>query len=389
MSERLLLICAMPGPWPGSTDPDPDGFADAVNSALTVERRAGKGYLGREDIRRHTAASTAIERISRLRGTPAATITARTLDGWPEGEAPLRARAGFHLPAQAGPWLDSLADILDTVVAADYFRRLAAWVTANGYGIVVTPTPTPGADGPTFAARMRVSTPISSAASPDEQAADALRRVKPDLAAFAGSRARRDSARRLWAQLADAVAAGEPIQVGGGARHDVLAEILCQAALTVTAATPGARPSVRVLYVDGSEAQPFPLWSADGRGDPGGALLRVGLMSIRHTDVDLQVDGYWFRNRLVSTARTLAETDAYCAAATTERLRELRATGIGRIELVHTGFEPAAIGFYRGLHSWLAETGERIRVQPLYPLGGLVEGTAWGARAETDGGGGA
>jgi hypothetical protein len=200
----------------------------------------------------------------------------------------------------------------------------------------------------------------------------------PGWRPFAGHVTQLKSASRLWEQIAAAVEAGEPVPVGGGARHVVLAEAL-RSALDVMPRS----VDVRILYVDGSEAVPFRLWPAlaarSGAGSANGDSIRLGLMSMRHTEADLDVDGYWFLNRLVSTTRTFAETDAFCAAETERKLTELHDAGIRRIELIQTGFEPAVLGFYRGALRWLGDGGG-MQLQPLYRIGRrLVEGTPWGS----------
>jgi hypothetical protein len=374
VTERLVVIWAMPGPWPGTAgSADPDGFADVVQSATTVERWAAQGHLGIEGVRRHAAASAAIERLARRCGSPVATIAAEVLDAWPPrpGE---RARAGFHPPDQAPTWLRALADLMEPSSVPTVLEA-ADRIQAEGGGIVLTPSPVPL--GPELTARPAPPAADGSTHRPDVRAADLLRTMTPEWTPFVAAERRMESARQLWAELADAVAGGEPLRIGAGARHDVLTEVLHRAATVLADGWP-----VRLLYVDGSEAEPFRLRRPVTEAAASGRTIRVGLMSMRHTDLDLSVDGYWFRNRMVSTSRTLAETDSFCAAVTLGRLRELSAAGIGRIELVHTGFEPAVIGFYRGLMSWLASGEPPIRVQPVYLIGDLVDGTPWGA---TDG----
>ena len=66
------------------------------------------------------------------------------------------------------------------------------------------------------------------------------------------------------------------------------------------------------------------------------------------------------------------------AAVTVSKLGELHFAGISRIEPVHAGFEPAVLGFYRGLLTWLASSGAHLIVQPLYLIGRLTPGTPWG-----------
>ena len=379
MTVRLIVLWAMPGPWPGSTEPDPDGFRDVVTAALTEERRAQAGPLHRDDIRRHTTASIAIERIARLRGTPLATISAQAISAWQAaGEAPLRVAAGFHLPGAAPGGLRALARCMPAPdrAATEYS---ASRLEASGHGLVLSPGP------------VREGVMLASPEVPDPAArvrsmlypaaADAFLSESPTWVPFSGSPPRLASAERLWRRLAEAVRTGEPLPVGSAASHDVLAEVL-RSSLDIT-----APPSlVRILYVDGSEAEPFPLRTARWRPMRAeGRSVRLGLMSMRHTEMDADVDGYWFRNRLVSTSRTLSETEAFCAADTIRRLAELRSAGITRVELVHTGFEPAVIGFYRGLLRWLQEADAGFSVQPMYLMGHVVPGTPWGAGKEPSG----
>nr|BFE56512.1 hypothetical protein GCM10020063_010380 [Dactylosporangium thailandense] len=373
MTGRIVVIWAMPGPWPGGSGPDPDGFTDVVRSAVTVERRATQGHLGQEELRRYATACTAIERLARRRGSPVACIAADVLDALPPAQHGAgRSRAGFHPPDQAPDWLRDLACALDqqsapTVLAA------ADRIQAEASGVVLSPSPIPV--GPQLTASATSTVADALPYWPEPEAAEQLRSAAPHWAPFRAADERVASARQLWTELVAAVGSGEPLQVGSGARHEVITEVLHQAATRVGDGRP-----VRVLYVDGSEAQPFPLHRPTSDTVAIGRTIRVGLMSMRHSEIDRSVDGYWFRNRMVSTSRTLADTDAFCAAATLGKLRELTAAGIGDIELVHTGFEPAVVGFYRGLTTWMAGGGPTVRVQPLYRINGsLVEGSAWGA----------
>ena len=118
------------------------------------------------------------------------------------------------------------------------------------------------------------------------------------------------------------------------------------------------RIDLRVVYADGSEAEPFPLFCLPraGAGSKNSVSpLRVALMSMRHLELDSEIDFCWFRNREVSRTWTLAETDSFCFDATREQLRDSLALGDLAMHLYHTGFEPAVLGFYRGLvHTLLA-----------------------------------
>jgi hypothetical protein len=145
---------------------------------------------------------------------------------------------------------------------------------------------------------------------------------------------------------------------------------------------------MRVVYVDGSEATPFPVFGLmaihnDG-ARPAIAPLRVALMSMRHLELDPEIDFCWFRNRDVSRTRTLAETDRFCFDTTLSQLHDSLALGDLEIHLYHTGFEPAVLGFYRGVVQVLRElriqrSSRRLVVIPFYYRGeaNYQAGTIW------------
>lgn len=114
---------------------------------------------------------------------------------------------------------------------------------------------------------------------------------------------------------------------------------------------------IKVVYSDGSEARPFPLFCLQQRSDEELAKLReqfrelkVGLVSARHArEMDGEMDVYWFRNQEVSVTRRTAETDEICYQKSKQLLEDMREEGSYRLGLYQTGFEPAVIGFYRAL----------------------------------------
>jgi hypothetical protein len=111
-------------------------------------------------------------------------------------------------------------------------------------------------------------------------------------------------------------------------------------------------------------------------GPHSGETVHLGLMSIRHTDLDPDVAGYWFRNRLVSVpGRSQAESDAYCHRNSVPRLHALIDRGVTDIVLTHTGYEPAAIGFYRAVAEVTAT--KPLRIHPRYLARGVRYGTPW------------
>jgi len=142
-----------------------------------------------------------------------------------------------------------------------------------------------------------------------------------------------------------------------------------------------------VAYTDGSEATPFPLFclpQLDSNIVPSENLLRVALMSMRHLELDPEIDFCWFRNREVSRTRTLAETDQFCFDTTLEQLKDSLQSGDLTIQIFHTGFEPAVIGFYRGVVKVLLDmqkqTSLSLNVIPYYFRGenDYQTGSLWG-----------
>lgn len=150
----------------------------------------------------------------------------------------------------------------------------------------------------------------------------------------------------------------------------------------------GPPARVRIVYADGSEAAPFPLCLGDRPRPLGGPrTIRVALMSMRHLDIDRIVDLAWYRNREVSQSRSLAESDEFCYRYSLEELhklaklqRQLRCPI--RLEVYHTGFEPASIALYRAVAAvltrdaslqagWATEFPESwLTVVPFYYKGG-------------------
>jgi hypothetical protein len=139
---------------------------------------------------------------------------------------------------------------------------------------------------------------------------------------------------------------------------------------------------VRVFYADGSEARPFPLCalpkpsvttipkieSAEGITE-----LKLALMSMRHLELDPFVERAWYRNKEVSVTRPLAESDEFCFQYSLRELAEIREVYHGHqvlIRMFHTGFEPAAVGFYRAVAVELKSQRGSLRVLPHYYRGG-------------------
>lgn len=172
-----------------------------------------------------------------------------------------------------------------------------------------------------------------------------------DVQYFGTKGRKQHSAKLLREQIQAALQTGEPVSFGNTAPHDVITQVL-HGFVFVPSGEDLHPASLRIMYADGSEANPFPLFCLP---EPAfshvsdASPLRVALMSMRHLEMDPQIDYCWFRNREVSRTRTLAETDQFCYDTTLEQLDDSLALGDFVLNLFHTGFEPAVIGFYRGL----------------------------------------
>lgn len=143
--------------------------------------------------------------------------------------------------------------------------------------------------------------------------------------------------------------------------------------------------AIRVVYGDGSESEPFPLY---GLGAPGASnteamqranKLRVSLVSIRHPDQDLIVDLAWFLNQRVSSSRAFAETEFFCYEKTLQALEQIKKPIF--IHLYQTGLQPAIMGFFRGFltHRLKKPDETDVWVQPMFYSrnGGYRPGKIW------------
>jgi len=191
---------------------------------------------------------------------------------------------------------------------------------------------------------------------------------------------------RFRADIARSIKTGMPVNFSN-MPHSIIAEVLHS---FVYKEEPDQQPvSIRVVYMDGSEAEPFPLRcllpAKEGPNMPDEVqILKVSLVSMRHLEMDEHVDMAWFRNRHVSLPQSFAKTDSYCTTMT-ERLLKGMGDSPLHIYLYQTGLETAVTGFYRGLVNFLIrqkEIGSRRRlwVTPFYfdnAMGEYKPGKVW------------
>ncbi len=135
--------------------------------------------------------------------------------------------------------------------------------------------------------------------------------------------------------------------------------------------------SVNIVYTDGSTARPFPLFRLHKRSEEelrdlreSTIMLNIGSQSCRHPEMDTQVDLYWFLNIEINHAgNTSAEKDEFCYQETLRKLSVLTKRNRRiRIAFYQTGFEPAAIGFYRAVTQFLMETMDKPPFIEIVPM---------------------
>lgn len=360
--------------WPGRPGPDPYGFRSSVDIAAVMLRRIAAGEAGADDRTRYRIACATVERAARIQGEPVAHVDADDLLAWLEGTDPATVLPPERIadfaatvePALAGS--GSLAEAVDAAL-----RRVAG----AGAGLVITLTPIapPGAavtraggrpDRPATARDVVADSALAAAVAALPHTADEV---------FAADPARLRAAATLRRQLGEALRTGQPLPIGAQAKHEVLTEVLRE--LHHPAAPTGR---LRLLFAtEAAEMRPFPFGPLAAWPPGQGRTLAIGLMSMRHTELDAEVAGYWFRNRLVSVpGRSFADVAAYCHRDSVPRLRRLAASGVSDLLIHHTGFEPAVIGFYRAVAEVAATTA--LRVRPFYlARRGTLSGTPWPA----------
>jgi hypothetical protein len=186
------------------------------------------------------------------------------------------------------------------------------------------------------------------------------------------AKGRRRMMERLEAEIEEALPTSGKVNMSNQP-HEVSTEVLGQFVRASAGQVPGR---VRVTYADGSEAKPFPLRILPMNPVPAPAnpvQISVALMSMRHLELDPLVDWAWYRNKEVSQTRPLAESDEFCFQYSLKQLTELDVAYAGRalvLNMYHTGFEPAAIAFYRAVAITLMRKRGQLCVIPYYFRGG-------------------
>ncbi len=134
------------------------------------------------------------------------------------------------------------------------------------------------------------------------------------------------------------------------------------------AAPPGEQVKAPVLYQDGSAGPPFRLRCLDlhDHYPSSWRQRRFAMLSIRHTEMDAEVDGAWLRNADISRPRPGGDTDRLVYEVSREQLAALTADGPIVMFLYQTGLEAAVVGIYRAVTEHLLAFPQTLAVVPMY-----------------------
>lgn len=303
---------------------DPE-VADLISAIRAAGQRATRALPGdRVDIVRFEALSTRLEALALTRGTDVVF-----------GEAPGDRECGpsvldsSHIAGLPAPVRDAVA----------------AWLLAGDAVVELVLPFTPG-DAPEPTARRSPT----ATAEPWE--------------APGGAEGKRAVALRFLQQIDD-VLSGRPgaAIMPSGVSNTVLTETLRS-----YVALSGEPCDAPVRYRDGSGADSFPLRSVTLTGEPAAGMrtLRFALLSIRHTELDVIVDGAWLRNSQVSRPRPAGETDQLVHYLTHQQFDLLCNDAPIHIYLYQTGLDSAIMGFYRALTERLHRFPGSVAVTPMY-----------------------
>ncbi|QQG47841.1 MAG: hypothetical protein HY044_01995 [Candidatus Woesebacteria bacterium] len=138
--------------------------------------------------------------------------------------------------------------------------------------------------------------------------------------------------------------------------------------------------AVNIVYTDGSQARPFQLFVLKPRNDIDMQQLRsqppirMGMISMRHPEMDSMVHQYWFRNIEVSQpGMTSAEVDELCYQITRRKLGDIyRLNKPVRFEFYQTGFQAPLIGFWRAIVEFLKQGQGKppmLEIDPCFYIG--------------------
>jgi hypothetical protein len=229
---------------------------------------------------------------------------------------------------------------------ADAVGRVAGWLAAGDIAVEVR--------DPFGVGRTDQTIPLDPTPMPPDEIWRAPEGEEGSLAAAA----------RFREQLDRALAGGPEAAVSpSGVANGVLTRTLRN-----YVGLDGTRVDVPVRYRDGSVARAFPLRSLKlaAAAPPQWRVLRFALLSIRHTEMDVAVDGAWLRNTTVSRRRPAGETDELVYDLSRRQLQEITSRQPISLHLYQTGLETAIVGFYRAVVHHILEYPGSLAVTPMF-----------------------
>lgn len=133
---------------------------------------------------------------------------------------------------------------------------------------------------------------------------------------------------------------------------------------------------INIVYTDGSQARPFPIFRLKKRNDTEmesfrkNEPIKIGMLSCRHPELNRIIDRYWLRNIDMKMAgSSSAEKDEFSYETTKEKLAEiLEKKQPTRMYFYQTGFPPVVIGFYRAVTEFLIETQGKLPYLEIIPM---------------------
>ena len=165
----------------------------------------------------------------------------------------------------------------------------------------------------------------------------------------------------LAAQIDRCLMQGQPSAINLQVpRHSVISPVLRQMAYNRTY----AGKSLPVVFTDGSRPPRFPAGVLTGSPaamkltpatkeellQRSASVVKMGLMSMRHPDLDYLVDFYITRNtELAVEEDTMANRERMSFERTVRALSDAALDGGAEIWFYQTGFEPMIVGVYRGV----------------------------------------
>ncbi len=155
--------------------------------------------------------------------------------------------------------------------------------------------------------------------------------------------------RHIREAIDEALSSGQSLNLASQ-RHHVLVPALGEHILRKD--TEASERCLPVTYGDGLPASSFPLRCLERlpQGWRPEIELDIGLVSMRHLDIDHYIDLNWFRNQEIPSFKGMCAADAYCTARSQAIFAELTSANPGkrlRINIYHSGYMPAVVGFYR------------------------------------------